>query len=219
MEENKETTGQTQIDPNEHDLFVMRQRVRPLGNRYELTLADGDGEPAGSPFCIVQQKVFRLKEDIRFCTDDSFENELMRIKAQHRFDPAARYDVVTPAGETIGQFQKEFGSSLFRSTFRISDDMGREVAVATESSPVLALLRRLKLFLDAIPVLGEVADFLPIPYHFVFERNGEVLGTHRRQLWKVRDTYTIDVTGDPGHTLDRRLVLALGVGMDAFQSR
>jgi hypothetical protein len=46
-----------------------------------------------------------------------------------------------------------------------------------------------------------------------------VLGTHRRHAFKLRDVYTIDLSGDPERTLDRRLVLAIAVGMDALQAR
>jgi uncharacterized protein YxjI len=70
-----------------------------------------------------------------------------------------------------------------------------------------------------VPYLDNVADFLPIPYHFVFLRGDHELGSHRRQLWKLRDVYTIDMSGDPDRTIDRRLVLALAVGMDALQAR
>jgi hypothetical protein len=42
---------------------------------------------------------------------------------------------------------------------------------------------------------------------------------HERQLWKFRDVYTIDMTADPQRQIDRRLVLAIAVGMDALQAR
>jgi hypothetical protein len=40
-----------------------------------------------------------------------------------------------------------------------------------------------------------------------------------RQMWKIRDAYRISIDGDPGHTVDRRLILAIAVGMDALQAR
>ena len=56
-------------------------------------------------------------------------------------------------------------------------------------------------------------------YHFEFRRGDEVLGTHTRQAFKFRDTYTIDMSGDPQRTIDRRMILAIAVGMDALQAR
>jgi hypothetical protein len=53
----------------------------------------------------------------------------------------------------------------------------------------------------------------------VFARGDRVLATNTRRAWKIRDTYTIDLSGDPERSLDRRLVLATAVGMDALQAR
>jgi uncharacterized protein YxjI len=81
---------------------------------------------------------------------------------------------------------------------------------------VVALFRRL---VDLVPYVGGFSDWLPIPYHFDFKRGDNLLGTHTPQAWKFRDTYTIDMSGDPERTLDRRLILAIAVGMDALQAR
>lgn len=164
----------------------------------------------------MRQKTFKFKEDIRFYVDRSRTEELMRIKARQRFDPRARYDVTDAAGGTIGGIQKVFGASLLRSTYRLYDAAGGEVASVTEQSAAVALVRRIVGF---VPYLDQVADWLPIPYHFVFQRDGVTLGSHRRRLYKLRDAYDIDMTGDPERTIDRRLVLAIAVGMDALQAR
>ena len=203
------------VDPNEHDLFLLRQRFRPVVNQYEFSLPNEDGSP-GEPICFVQQARFKFKEDIRFYSDDTKQEELMRLKARQRFDPKARYDITGPAGEKIGEIQKVFGESLLRSTYRLYDASGGETAKATEKSLAVALFRRLA---GLIPYIGDFADWLPIPYHFVFLRDGQVLATNTRKAFKIRDTYTIDLRGDPQRTLDRRLVLATAVGMDALQAR
>jgi len=198
------------VQLNEYDVFLLRQRIRPVVNQYEFTLLDG------TPVCFVEQKRFKFKEDIRFYADDSKSRELMRLKARQRFDPAARYGVTDAAGATIGQIQKVFGASLLRSTYTLFDASGNETARVTEKSLAVALIRR---FIGFVPIIGGFADWLPIPYHFVFLRGEQVLGTHTRQAFKFRDTYTIDLTGDTGRTLDRRLVLATAVGLDALQAR
>ncbi|MDA0184928.1 hypothetical protein OJ997_31785 [Solirubrobacter phytolaccae] len=198
------------IQPNEHDVFLLRQRIRPVVNQYEFTLPDGQA------VCFVEQKRFAFKEDIRFYTDDSKSQELMRLKARQRFDPRARYDVTDPSGATIGQIQKVFGASLLRSTYTLFDAGGNETATVTEKSVPIALIRR---FIGLVPFIGGFTDWLPIPYHFIFKRGDQLLGTHTRQAWKFRDTYTIDLSGDTGRTLDRRLILATAVGLDALQAR
>lgn len=205
-----------QVDPNQHDRFILRQRFRLVVNEYVFSLPGPDGEAPGQAFCFVKQKRFKWKEDIRFYTDETRATELMRIKARQRFDPAARYDVAASDGAKIGEIQKVFGMSLLRSTYKLFDATGQEVATATEKNLIVALFRRLVGFL---PQLGNFANWLPIPYHFVFLRDGIELGSDRRQLWKLNDTYTIDMSGDPQRTVDRRLILAITVGMDALQAR
>jgi uncharacterized protein YxjI len=205
------------IDPNQHDRYVLRQRIRPVINQYEITLPGPDGQP-GEPVAFVEQARFKFKEDIRFYADDSKQVELMRLKARQRFDPRARYDVTDDRGGKIGEIQKVFGESLLRSTYRLYDPSGEEVATARERSVFVALVRRLVGF---IPYVGDYADWLPIPYHFDFVRGDQVLGSHQRRtgFLKFRDVYDIDVSGDREHVLDRRLVLAIAVGMDALQAR
>ncbi len=207
--------GQT-VDPTMHDRFILRQRFRPIVNEYEFSLPKDNTDEPGPPFCFVRQRRFKFKEDIRFYADDSRSVELMRIKARQRFDPRARYDVETADGNRIGEIQKVFGASLLRSTYRLYDAQGAEVATAAEQSLPIALFRRAVGF---IPYVENVADWLPIPYHFAFERDGVVLGSHRRHIGKFRDVYTIDLSGDPGRSIDRRLILAIAVGMDALQAR
>jgi uncharacterized protein YxjI len=198
------------VDPNQHDKFVLRQRIRPIVNQYEFSLAEDEA----TPICFVEQARFKFKEDIRFYTDDSKSTELMRIKARQRFDPRATYDITGADGTKIGEIKKVFGASLLRSTYEVSS---ASVTVrAQEKSLLVALFRRLVGF---VPYVGDYANWLPIPYHFEFTSNGTTLGLHKRRFGKLRDIYDIDMTEDAGRTLDRRLVLAAAVGMDALQAR
>jgi uncharacterized protein YxjI len=204
------------IDPNQHDRFILRQRIRPVINQYEITLPGPDGASPGEPVCFVEQARFKFKEDIRFYTDETKREELMRLKARQAFDPRARYDVTDASGGKIGEIQKVFGESLLRSTYRLYGPTGDEVATAREKSLGVALFRRA---VDFVPYVGDFADWLPIPYHFVFLRDGKELGENTRQAFKLRDTYTIDLSADAERTLDRRLALAIAVGQDALQAR
>jgi len=204
------------VDPNQHDVFVLRQKIKLVINQYEFFLPAEDGSTPGEPICFVEQKRFKFKEDIRFYLDEAKTTELLRIKARQRFDPRATYDITDEAGTKIGEIQKVFGKSLFRSTFRINDAGGEELFISTEKKLWVALVRR---GVGFIPYVENVADWLPIPYHFVFLRGEEVLGENTRTLGKLRDVYTIDLTPDSDRTVDRRLALALAVGQDALQAR
>ena len=202
-------------DVSAEDVFLLRQRWTLVVNRYLFSLPDGAGNE-GQPVAFVEQKRFQFKEDIRFYTDENKRVEFLRIKARQRFDPAARYDITGPNGEKVGEIQKVFGKSLLRSTYRLFDASGVETCEAKERSMAVAIVRRV---IGFVPYLGGVADWLPIPYHFVFTRGDRVLVHHTRQAWKLTDHYTIDCRPDKERSLDRRLVLAAAVGMDALQAR
>jgi hypothetical protein len=184
-------------------------------NQYEVSTLGADQKSPGEPVCFVEQKRMKLKEDLRAFTDDSKTTEVFRIKAQQVWDPRARYDVTEPSGQPVGQLAKAFGRSLMRSTWRLYDAAGNEIGWARERSLFVALLRRL---IGLIPFIGEFLELLPIPYHFDYFIEDERIGGLERILG-VRDRYRLDVSGDGERRIDRRLVLALAVGMDALQAR
>jgi uncharacterized protein YxjI len=204
------------VDPNQHDRFVLRQRIKLVINQYEFSLPPETGEGDGEAFCFVEQRRFKFKEDIRFYADEGKQFELLRIKARQRFDPRAKYDITTPDGAKVGQIQKVFGASLLRSTYTLFDPAGNELCRVREKKLGTALFRRA---VGLIPYVGDFADWLPIAYDFEFIAGEEVLGTHRRRRWKWRDVYDMDFTADTQRRLDRRLVLATAVGLDALQAR
>ncbi|MFY9488242.1 MAG: hypothetical protein WAP35_06050 [Solirubrobacterales bacterium] len=200
------------INPNDHDQFFLRQKWTLGINRYFFSLTEDS-----APFVFVEQKRFKFKEDIRFYSDESKTIELMRIKARQRFDPRATYDITDSNGVDIGKIQKQFGKSLLRSSYLLFDPAGAQVAVLQERSLPVAIFRRAVGF---IPYVDDFANWLPIPYDFEFLRNdGELIGLNKRRRWKFTDQYDIDFSTDPGRTIDRRLVLAATVGMDALQAR
>ena len=203
------------VDPNQHDRFVMRQRIKLVINQYEFSLPTDEDED-GEAFCFVEQKRFKFKEDIGFFADDTKAHELLRIKARQRFDPRARYDITAPDGAKIGEIQKVFGASLLRSTYTLFNAAGEEVCTVREQSMAKAIFRRA---IGFVPYVGGYADWLPIAYDFEFVHGETVLGHHRRRRWKWRDIYDMDFTLDADRRLDRRLVLATAVGLDALQAR
>src|SRR5918997_5336180 len=147
----------TWVDPIQYDRFILRQRFRPVVNEYEFSLPQGNIDEPGPPFCFVRQRRFTFKEDIRFYADDSRSVEIMSIKARQRFDPRARYDVTAADGSKIGEIQKVFGASLLRSTYRLYDATGGELATASEQSLSIAIFRRA---IGFIPYVENVAERL-----------------------------------------------------------
>jgi hypothetical protein len=194
-----------------HDAFFIDQLIRPIANLYRISTLGADGSSPGEPLGFVRQKKLAIKEDIRFFADESEHEELFRLKARKIMEFRTRYDVTTPMGERIGVLEKVFGKSLLRSSWRILDAAEQEVAFAQEKSMPVALLRRV---IDAVPY----GDFIPIVFQFTILMDGREIGEMRRPIG-VRDRYILKLHGDPDRRIDRRVVVALGVALDALQSR
>jgi hypothetical protein len=191
--------------PLDADRFEIEQLIRPMVNLYRIS-------SAGGPVAFVRQKRMAIKEDIRFFASEDESEELFRIKARSMMEFGGRYDVTSVDGMKIGVLEKVFGKSLLRSTWRILDESEQELAVAQERSMVAAIVRRV---IDAVPY----GDFIPIVFHFTIDTaDGRHLGDFTR-AWGVRDRYTLELSGDPERTIDRRLGLALAIALDALQSR
>ena len=195
-----------------HDRFLVDQLVRPMINLYRVTpLAVGE-TPAGGPIAYVRQKRMAIKEDIRFFADEAESQELFRIKARSMFDMGgARYDVNAAGGSPVGVLEHVFGKSLLRSTWKVTDAEGGEVMTAQERSMPMAIARRV---VDFVPY----GEWLPIPYNFDLMREGRVIG-HLNRKFQVRDRYVLDLSGDGERKLDRRLGIALAIGLDTLQNR
>ncbi len=194
-----------------HDAFFIDQLIRPVANLYRIsTLAPGGSGP-GEPLAFVRQKRLAVREDIRFYADDDERDELFRLKARSITEFRGRYAVLDPDGAPIGGLQKAFAASLLRSTWRIFDADDRELGVARERSLPVAVLRRV---IDAVPY----GDMIPILFHFTITVDGREVGGLRRPIG-LRDRYVLDLHGDPDRRLDRRVAVALGIALDALQSR
>ena len=193
-----------------HDAFFIDQLIRPIANLYRISTLGSDGGP-GQPVAFVRQKKLSIREDIRFFADESETDELFRMKARQVFDVRGRYDVTSPEGERIGTLEKVLGISLIRSTWRVYDASEQEVALAQEKSIHVALFRRL---IDFVPY----GEFAPVVFQFTILMDGREVGELRRPLG-VRDRYTLSLGADPDRRLDRRVAVALGIALDALQSR
>jgi hypothetical protein len=194
-----------------HDAFFIDQLIRPVANLYRISTLGPDGSSPGEPLAFVRQRKLAIKEDIRFYAEEDEREELFRLRARKMMELAGRYDVLAPTGESHGVLQKVFGASLLRSTWRILDPDEREVGKAYERSAPIALLRRA---IDFVPY----GELVPIVFHFTIEADGRAVGDLRRPLG-LRDRYVLDLRNDVDRRIDRRVAVALGVALDALQSR
>jgi uncharacterized protein YxjI len=70
--------------------------------------------------------------------------------------------------------------------------------------------------IDYVPYVGE---YIPIPYNFeINDPEGKRIGGMDRKF-QIRDKYLLDLSDDHERALDRRLAIALAIGLDTLQNR
>ncbi|NLU80248.1 hypothetical protein HCA58_18040 [Micromonospora sp. HNM0581] len=181
--------------------FHIRQRLRFMVNQYEVHGVAPNGSEGGL-LAFAQQKRLAFKEQVTIYTDDSKQQPLLGFKARQRLDLGATYDVTDHAGNPIGLFRKDFAQSLLRSTWHV-EQAGLPPVTGQERSMPVALIRR---FVDSLSW---------VPYHFDFVADGTPVFSVVKK-WGLRDRYVVEIRNPQ---VDRRLVIAVAVALDALQGR
>jgi uncharacterized protein YxjI len=195
------------------DRFLVLQVFKPIANEYRISVPPPESSDEGPPLLHVRQKRMKIREDIRFRLQPGDGPHLFMIKSKTVFEFRGRHEVLDDSDRVIGLLEKVFGRSLLRSHWRVRDAEGQEVLEAYESSWIVALLRR---FADLGPDWMSLLTWLP--FNFVLMRDGEQVGTYKRVLGKLRDRYLLEL--EPGlDGVDRRLLIAFTVALDALQDR
>lgn len=177
-------------------------------NQYEVH-AEAPGGGEGELLAFAQQKRMAFKEQVTLYADAEKTRPIFGFKARKRIDLASAYDVTDAQGQPIGVFRKDFKRSLVASTWHL-EQPGLGVTTGSERNKAVAVLRRVWQYIPFV-------DSLPFawPYHFDFHAGDQVVFSVDKKFG-IRDRYVVHIN-DP--RLDRRLVIAQAVALDALQSR
>jgi uncharacterized protein YxjI len=195
------------------DRILVQQVFKPIGNEYRISIPAAGSTDEGRPLLYVKQKKLAIKEDIRFRLSPDVEQHAFMIKSKTVFEFRGRHEVLDAEGNAIGLLEKDFGKSLLRSHWHVRDAAGAELVEAHEASWPIALVRRAGAFL---PDWLSLLEWLP--FNFTLRREGQEVGSYKRVLGKLRDRYVFEL--GPGlQGVDRRLLVAFAIGLDALQDR
>ena len=195
------------------DRLLIQQIFKPVANEYRISIPAPGSTEEGRTLLYVKQKRLKIKEDIRFRVSPDDDAHLFMIKSKSVFEFRGRHEVLDAQDTPIGLLEKDFGRSLLRSHWHVRDAAGNEVLEGHEASWFVAILRRIAGFL---PEWLSVLTWLP--FNFTLLHDGHQVASYRRVLGKLRDRYVLEI--GPGlAAVDRRLLVAFAVGLDALQDR
>ena len=164
-------------------------------------------DPAGRMVMFSEQKMFRLREDIRVYDGEDKAREVLSIKARQIMDFSAAYDVVdTELNQKVGVLRRKGLRSILRDEWEVLDPNDRVIGQLFEDSIPMALLRRL--------LLG---SWLPQNYDMTV---GETRVADLRQNFNLfRYELNLDFSMDTTHRIDRRVGIAAGILLAAVEGK
>jgi uncharacterized protein YxjI len=195
------------------DRLLIQQVFKPIANEYRISVPTPGSSEEGRPLLYVKQKKMKIKEDIRFRLSPDDDAHLFMIKSKSVFEFRGRHEVLDAESQVIGMLEKDFTRSLLRSHWHVRDTAGNDLLEAHEASWIVALVRRIAdIGVDWLSLLAW------LPFNFVLRRGDQEVGSYKRVLGKFRDRYLLELGPEVGD-VDRRLIVAFAVGLDALQDR
>lgn len=185
----------------QHPRYLLKRQAIALTGKFRFY------DPAGNQVMFSEQKMFKLREDIRVYADEGKSQEVLSIKARQIIDFSAAYDVVDTAyNQKVGTLRRKGWSSMLRDEWQVLDANENQIGVLFEDSVGLALLRRF--------LLGA---WLPQNYDITI---GETRVADLKQNFNLfRYELNLDFSMDPSQRLDRRLGIAAGILLAAVEGR
>ena len=174
--------------------FTIKQKKLSIAHKYFVT------NETDALVAFVQQKMMKMKEDIRIYTDESKTTEIMRIQQVNILDFSGSFQVIdSQSNQVIGILKRKGLMSLFKDEWKILDPQQQEIGLIQEDGGLMWYLRRF------------VLKFLPMKYFIKMQ--GQTVGMITEKFEVIGDTYFVDLSQNTG-VLDPRMAVAIGLMMD-----
>ncbi len=181
--------------------YLLQRQVFALTGKFRFF------DPSGNLVMFSEQKMFRLREDIRVYADESKQQEVLMIKARQIIDFSAAYDVVdSAASEKVGVLRRKGWSSLLRDEWEVLNAQDQPIGILFEDSLGLALLRRL--------LLGSL-----LPQNYDLTIGTTRVADLKQRFNLFRYELDLDLSMDAAKQLDPRLGIAAAILLAAVEGK
>lgn len=181
--------------------YLLRRQVLALTGKFRIYT------PSGQLALYSQQKMFKLKEDIRVYSDERLAQELLLIKARQIIDFSAAYDVIDlQSGEKVGVWRRKGFRSMLRDEWEQLDARDSPVGILYEDNMTQALLRRF--------LLGK---WLPQNYDII--TGNQRCADIRQRFNPFRYELDLNFSMDASQKLDRRMGISAAILIATIEGR
>lgn len=184
----------------QHNRYLLKRQAFALAGKFRFF------DPSGKLVLFSEQKMFKLREDIRVYSDESKTQEVLTIKARQIMDFSAAYDVVDSAtGQKVGALRRKGLKSILRDEWEILDVSDNVIGKLFEDSMLLALVRR---FLSNL-----------VPQNYDITMGTDRVADLKQNFNPFAYQLNVDFSMDISQKLDRRVGLAAGILLAAVEGR
>jgi hypothetical protein len=181
--------------------YLLKRQVFALTGKFRVY------NPGGQLLLYSQQKMFKLKEDIRVFSDETMSQEILLIQARQIIDFSAAYDVIEPVyNAKVGVLRRKGFRSMMRDEWDVLDSGDNPIGVLHEDNMTRALLRRL--------LLGSL-----LPQNYDLLIRGQRVADFRQNFNLFRYELNLDFSMDTANLFDRRLGIAAGILLGTIEGR
>jgi uncharacterized protein YxjI len=183
-----------------YDRYLLKRQVFALAGKFRVY------DPSGKLVLFSEQKMFKIREDIRVYADEAKTQEVLMIKARQIVDFSAAYDVVdSSTGQKVGALRRKGLASILRDEWEILDVSDNIVGKLFEDSMGLALVRRF------------LSNLIPQNYDITFGTNR--VADLKQNFNPFSYQLNLDFSMDINKIMDRRLGIAAGILLAAVEGR
>lgn len=184
----------------QHNQYQLKRQVFAFAGTFRFY------DPSGQLVLFSQQKMFKLREDIRVYADENKTQEVLMIKARQIMDFSAAFDVVdSSTGQKVGALRRKGLASLLRDEWEILDVSDNVIGNLFEDSMGLALIRR---FLSGL-----------VPQNYDMTIGTERVADLKQAFNPFAYQLTVDFSMDLSQRLDRRIGVAAAILLAAVEGR
>jgi len=185
----------------EQSRYLLKRQVFALTGKFRYY------DPSGNLVMFSEQKMFKLREDIRVFADESKMQEVLKIQARQIIDFSAAYDVIDSAyNQKVGTLRRRGMRSMLRDEWEVLNTNDQVIGKLFEDSPGLAMLRRM--------LLGSL-----LPQNYDITLGDQRVADLKQRFNLFRYELDVDFSFDPAKMLDRRVGLAAGILLAAIEGR
>jgi hypothetical protein len=179
--------------------LTLRFKLLTFGQR--ITVTDANDRM----LMYVQQKMFKLKENVEIFSDQSRTSLMFRIQADRIIDFSANYHFTDASGADWGAVRRHGMRSLWSAHYQVMQDNQVDMEIR-EESPFKKILEAI---LGEIPFLGLLAVYLLNPSYLVSRPDGTPLLKLTKKPAIFEGKFVLEKLSDMPEDDELRSVMAL----------